>query len=310
MAEIASTLAPIALFTFKRPEHTRRTLEALARNPEFARSELHVFCDGSRRADEDSAVLATREVVRRWPHSAKTVHESPVNRGLAASIIDGVSRLCAAHGRVIVVEDDLVVAPVFLDFLNRALDRYADDARVMQISGHMFPVDLSGTDSDAVFLPFTTSWGWATWQRAWAQFDPFMQAFDQVAGDRALRRRFDLDNAYPYFAMLKKQKAREIDSWAIRWYLSVFMRDGIALYPQRSLVSNEGFDGSGTNCGVDGGSPDAGVAQMAQRLARFPDAAVSAAAFLNVKVLLRSQNTLWKRAGRRLRKQFWRAGVR
>lgn len=252
MAEITSPLAPIALFTFKRPEHTRRTLEALARNPEFDRSELHIFCDGSRRAGEDAAVLATREVVRQWDHPAKTVHESPVNRGLAASIIDGVSRLCAAHGRVIVVEDDLVVAPVFLDFLNRALDRYAEDVRVMQISGHMFPVDLSGIDSDAVFLPFTTSWGWATWQRAWAQFDPSMQAFQQLAGDRALRRRFDLDNAYPYFAMLKKQKAREIDSWAIRWYLSVFMRDGLTLFPTRSLVSNEGFDGTGTHGATNG----------------------------------------------------------
>ena len=250
--ERVSACAPIALFTFKRPEHTRRTLEALARNPEFAQSELHIFCDGSRRADEDAAVLATREVVRQWAHPAKTVHESPVNRGLAASIIDGVSRLCAAHGRVIVVEDDLVVAPVFLDFLNRGLDSYADDGRVMQISGHMFPVDLSGTDSDAVFLPFTTSWGWATWQRAWAQFDPAMQAFERLVGDRALRRRFDLDNAYPYFAMLKKQKAREIDSWAIRWYLSVFMRDGLVLYPRRTLIENVGFDGSGTHCADDG----------------------------------------------------------
>lgn len=242
-------LAPIALFTFKRPEHTRRTLEALARNPEFAVSPLHVFCDGPRRVDEEAAVHATREIVRGWPHAHKTVHEAPSNRGLAVSITDGVNRLCASHGRVIVVEDDLVVAPVFLDFLNRALDRYADEPRVMQVSGHMFPVDLPPGGADAVFLPFTTSWGWATWQRAWAQFDPHMHAFEQLKSDRLLRRRFDLEHAYPYFAMLKKQKDGQVDSWAIRWYLSVFSANGLVLYPRRSLVNNEGFDGSGTHCG-------------------------------------------------------------
>jgi hypothetical protein len=244
--------APIALFTFKRPEHTQRTLEALARNPEFALSELHIFCDGSRRPNEDAAVEATREIARNFPHPNKTLHEAPANRGLAASITEGVSRLCAEHGRVIVVEDDLVVAPVFLDFLNRGLVRYADDERVMQISGHMFPVELPPADSDAALLPFTTSWGWATWQRAWQYFDPTMRDFDAVAGDRAMRKRFDLGNAYPYFSMLKKQKSGQIDSWAIRWYLSVFMCEGLVLFPRRSLVNNEGFDGSGTHCADEG----------------------------------------------------------
>ena len=239
--------APIALFVFKRPDHTRRTLESLARNAEFERSALHVFCDGSRGPADDAAVDATRRLVRNWPHPNKTVHEAPANRGLAASVIAGVTALCDAHGRVIVVEDDLVVAPVFLDFLNRALDTYADDPRVMQVSGHMFPVELDAGGGDAVFLPFITSWGWATWQRAWSSFDPHMRDFSQLVADRAIRRRFDLENAYPYFAMLKKQKAGQIDSWAIRWYLSVFVAKGLTLYPRRSLVQNEGFDGSGTH---------------------------------------------------------------
>lgn len=301
---VPSKLAPIALFTFKRPEHTRRTLDALARNPEFAQSELHIFCDGSRRPDEDAAVQATREVARQFGHPRKTVHEAPANRGLAASIIDGVTRLCAAHGRVIVVEDDLAVAPVFLDFLNRSLDRYADDERVMQVSGHMFPVDLPAEGGDAVFLPFTTSWGWATWQRAWSHFDPAMQGFDRVAGDAVMRCRFDLDGAYPYFSMLKKQKAGQLDSWAIRWYLSVFLRNGLVLYPRRSLVNNEGFDGSGTNCGIDDIAQDRAAAEVAQALVALPQSQIDGAALAHVTALLRQQNSFWQRAGRRLRRQF------
>lgn len=297
-------LAPIALFTFKRPEHTRRTLEALARNPEFGNSPLHVFCDGSRRPEDDAAVLATREVVRNWAHDHKTIHKAPANRGLAASIIDGVGRLCASHGRVIVVEDDLVVAPVFLDFLNRALDRYAQEPRVMQVSGHMFAVDLPPGGPDAVFMPFTTSWGWATWQRAWSKFDAEMHAFERLQADRALRRRFDLGHAYPYFEMLKKQKAGQIDSWAIRWYLSVFMADGLVLYPRRSLVNNEGFDGSGTNCDALTGTNDREVLTAAARIERLPDSAADLQVFELVSDFLRAQNTVLQRAKRYLQRRF------
>jgi hypothetical protein len=294
------SLAPIALFTFKRPKHTLRTLEALACNPEFTNSPLHVFCDGARRPDEESAVLETRQLVRAWPHPHKTIHESPGNRGLAASIIEGVSRLCDSHGRVIVVEDDLVVSPVFLDFLNRALDHYVDEPRVMQLSGHMFAVDFPPGTPEAVFLPFTTSWGWATWQRAWSQFDPDMRAFYPLRADRAMRRRFDLDNAYPYFEMLQKQRAGEIDSWAIRWYLSVFTAGGIVLYPRDSLVSNDGFDGSGTNCDALTGKSDRTPVSVERKAGELPKPEVNGDAFDLVAALLRSQNTLLQRATRYL----------
>lgn len=293
-------LAPIALFAFKRPDHTRRALESLARNPEFGLSPLHVFCDGARRSDEQAEVQATRSVVQAFEHSNKTVHQADVNRGLAASIIDGVSQLCALHGKVIVVEDDLVVAPVFLDFLNRALDRYTDAPNVMQVSAHMFPIELQAGADDAVFMPFITSWGWATWQRAWQQFDPAAQAFARLADDRAMRRRFDLGNRYPYFRMLKKQRAGEIDSWAIRWYLSVFMRDGLVLYPRRSLVSNEGFDGTGTHCGTDGELNDKSAVDADRRLMALPPTQVNTAAFAQVSEFLRAQSTVWQRARRHL----------
>lgn len=297
-------LAPVALFAYRRPEHTRRALASLARNPEFAHSPLHIFCDGARRADEQAAVDATRAVARVWPHPAKVLHEAPVNRGLAASIVGGVGELCAAHGRVIAVEDDLVVAPVFLDYMNRALERYADSEQVMQVSGHMFPLELPESCAGAVFLPFTTSWGWATWQRAWAHFDPSMTGFDRLAGSVLLRRRFDLDNSYPYFSMLRKQRAGKIDSWGIRWYLSVFVRDGLVLYPRCSLVSNEGFDGSGTHCGVGSEWTDAAARAVGTAYQHLPLARIDDEAYTHVKRLLRSQNGVVQRAARRIGRIF------
>lgn len=239
--------APIALFTFKRPEHTRRTLESLAQNPEFVESPVFIYCDGARNAAESVQVEETRKLVRDWPHPNKTIVERDRNWGLAKSVIEGVTQLCSEYGRVIVVEDDLVVSPVLLNYLNAALDRYADEPKVMQVSAHMFPVEIE-SDCDAVMLPFTTSWGWATWSRAWKCFDPAMTGYENLRSKRALRWQFDMDGSYPSFRMLKQQKYGKIHSWAIRWYLSVFTAKGLVLFPKQTLVRNEGFDGSGTNC--------------------------------------------------------------
>jgi hypothetical protein len=241
--------APIAVFAFRRPEHTLRTLQALAVNPEFEHSTLHVFCDGPRRAADEAAVEETRRVVRAFAHPNKTIVSATANQGLAESIIAGVAALCEQYGRVVVVEDDLLVAPTFLSYMNRALNRYADEPQIMQISGHMFPVDLA-ISVGSVLLPFTTSWGWATWSRAWQLFDASASGARIIEGSVKERVRFDLDGSYPYFRMLQHQLAGQVDSWAIRWYLSVYLRSGLTLFPRASLVENIGFDGSGTHCDV------------------------------------------------------------
>lgn len=262
-------LAPIALFAYNRPAHFLQTVEALQRNGLAAASPLHVFSDGPRTREAEAAVAEVRAVARTIDGFASvSVHEREHNSGLANSIIAGVTNLCDDHGRVIVVEDDLLVAPHFLEYVNEALDRYRDEQRVMQISGYMFPVDMEA-ETDALFLPFTTSWGWATWARAWREFDPQMRAFERLMADRRLRDEFNLEGAYDYFDLLRRQQQGQVDSWAIRWYLSVFMRRGLTLYPARSLVENIGFDGSGTHCS------DADIAQAGivadYRIQRFPE---------------------------------------
>lgn len=176
-----------------------------------------------------------------------TIIERATNMGLAASIIDGVTRLSAEHGQVIVLEDDLVTSPHFLSYMNDGLTRYEKDERVMQIAGYMFLVKLAIED-DALFLPFISSWGWATWQRAWRHFDPHAKNYQRLVNDVGLQRQFDLSSHYKYFKMLRAQQRGKIDSWAIRWYLSVFFCKGLVLYPRKTLVHNLGVDGSGVNC--------------------------------------------------------------
>lgn len=239
--------APIALFVFRRPEKTRATLASLARCRGIENTDLYIFCDGPRGTRDDQAVADVRAIVEAFDHSRKTLVISTENQGLARSIIAGVTRLCDQYGRVIVVEDDLTVSPAFLDYMNTGLETFADDPRVMQISGFAFARSNASPNSKARFLPVTTSWGWATWERSWHDFDPDPRDTDALRSNYALRSRFDLGGLFAYYDMLQRQEAGRIDSWAIRWYWSVFRRDGLVLYPPISLVRNDGLDSSGTH---------------------------------------------------------------
>jgi len=261
------TYAPIALFVYNRPEHTKQTIASLQQNLLASQSDLFIFSDAPKKPDAAEAVDEVRRYIKSIDgFNMITIVERDINWGLANSIIDGVTRLCKDFGRVIVLEDDLVVARDFLQYMNDALMLYSDEPRVMQISGYMFPVEIR-IDEDALFLPFTTSWGWATWHRAWEKFDPEANGYLQLKSDRRKRKAFDLDNSYPYFKMLEMQRMALIDSWAIRWNLSVFMQHALVLFPKESLVNNNGFDGSGIHCRENAGFA---VEELVFRVEKFP----------------------------------------
>ena len=238
-------LAPIVIFAFTRPTHTRRTLEPLALNHEFAASPLFIYCDGARNEVEALQVKDVRQLVHDWPHPNKTIIKRDWNWGLANSIIDGVTRQCNAHGRVIVLEDDMVVSEHFLNYMNAALLKYQDDDRVISIHGYSFPIaDLP----EVYFIKGASCWGWATWKRGWDLFEPDGRKLHDELLKRKLIHRFNIHGAYPYERMLLDQINGRIDSWAVRWYAAALIQDKLTLHPGCSLVSNIGLDGTGTNC--------------------------------------------------------------
>lgn len=214
------------------------------------KANFFVFSDGARTEDDREDV----ELVRSYIHTIegfKTVHriERDRNYGLAANIIDGVTDIVNRYGRVIVLEDDLVTAPGFLQFMNDALDTYADEPRV----GHIQAYDFTQNPRlpETFLIKFTGSWGWATWQRAWQHFNPDGQYLLNELHRRHLTRRFDFNGKYGFTRMLRRQVEGKNNSWAIRWNASLFLQDILSLNVGRSLVQNEGFDGSGTHCGAD-----------------------------------------------------------
>jgi len=189
---IAKPLAPVVIFAHRRPEHLRRTLASLMRCPGFEESPIIVYGDGPRRNDEREHVATTRRVAREMLGSRAEYHFRDANLGLDPSVICGVTEVVERFGRVIVIEDDLELAPGFLTYMNAALDRYAGESSVYQVSGYQIDVPEFAQRDGAMFLPFIVPWGWATWRRAWDQFDPLASGWTRLLTDKTMRRRFNV----------------------------------------------------------------------------------------------------------------------
>ena len=210
--------APILLFVYNRPAHTRNIVESLLANSLAGQSELFIFSDEAK--DENSRIIA------------------------------GVSEIIETYEKVIVLEDDLIVAPFFLKFMNDALTVYQNEPKV----GHIQACDFTQAAGlpDTFLIKWTGSWGWATWKRAWKHFNPDGKALLAELERRKLTYTFDFNGKYGYTRMLRRQTEGKNNSWAIRWNASLFLDDILSLNVGKSLVQNNGFDGSGTNCGGGG----------------------------------------------------------
>lgn len=241
--------APVALFVHRRADHTREVVRSLQANAEAPRTRLYVFADGARRASDDAGVAEVRSYARSISGFASvTVVERDRNLGLAASIIAGVTAVLEDHEAVIVLEDDTVVGPYFLRFMNDGLACYRDDDLVASIHAYVYPVGVELPET--FFLRGADCWGWATWRRAWRHFDADGAALLRRLQDSGEVHVWDHDGTSGLLEMLEGQVAGDVDSWAVRWTASTFLDGMYTLYPGRSLVHNIGNDGSGRHGGL------------------------------------------------------------
>jgi hypothetical protein len=217
-------------------------------NPLANESDIIIYSDSARTANHNKAVNEVRSYLSELTgfRSIKVIHRDK-NFGLAESIIQGVTEVLQQSEKVIVLEDDMVVSPYFLEYMNEALEQFVDDDRVISVHGYVYPVDIELPE--AFFLPGADCWGWATWRRGWALFNSDGQYLLDELVRRHLIQEFDYNGAYPFLSMLKDQIKGANDSWAIRWHASAFLAGKLTLYPGRSLVHNIGTDSSGTHCG-------------------------------------------------------------
>ncbi len=239
--------APIVLFAYNRLTHLRETIASLQCNELASESELTVYCDGPARPEHAAACQVVQDFARRidgFRHVEVIARDR--NLGLARSIITGVSAMVSRHGRVIVLEDDLVTSPYFLRFMNDGIDAYETCEAVVSVHG--YAPRLKRPLGRPFFLRGADCWGWATWTTGWACFDPDAQFLLDALLARGLDHAFDFQGSYPFTDLLRRQIAGQVDSWAIRWYASAFLRGKLTLHPHVSVVRNIGLDGSGTHC--------------------------------------------------------------
>ena len=245
-------LTPIVLFVYNRPWHTAQVLNALNENIYADDSILYIYADGPK-VGANNEILNNINIVRDIIKSKQwckeiVIRESNINHGLANSIISGVSDVVSEHGKVIVLEDDLVTSKYFLKYMNEALMLYENEDEVISIMGYLHPV--IGSVPETFFLKGADCWGWATWKRGWDLFERDGLKLLKNLKNKRLCRQFDFDGAYPYVDMLLDQINKKNDSWAIRWKAAAFIHNKLSLYPGTSLVKNIGHDGSGLHCDI------------------------------------------------------------
>lgn len=243
--------APIALFAYNRPLHTKHTVDALLRNPLSRESDLFIFSDAAKNASADSDVAEVRNYVRKINgFRSVSVIERDKNFGLARSIIDGVSELCEKYGKVIVLEDDVVVTPGFLTFMNQSLERYRCESSVWHISGWNYPINPEGLP-EVFFWRMMNCWGWATWSDRWKAFEKNpAELIWRHSRDKEWIHRFDIDGTTGSWSQVVANFEGRLNTWAIFWAATIFERGGLCLNPTTSFVKNIGHDGSGVNCGI------------------------------------------------------------
>lgn len=260
--------APIALFTYNRADHTKQAVESLQKNEEAKYSDLIIFSDGPKNEKAKKGVEENRIFIRSLrdvndnanlnisdnsPSLSRegrevffksvTIIEREKNWGLANSLIAGITEIVNKYGRVIVVEDDLLLSPFFLKFMNDALEKYDEDERVASISAFLNPVE--GEVPNTFFLRYFACWGWATWKRGWDIL---------INDDRVLLKRlrwkkndFNIGKSHNFYGILYCDKVGLNDSWAIRFYASQFLAGKLQLFPGKTMAIQTGTDGSGTH---------------------------------------------------------------
>lgn len=292
-------LAPIALFVYNRPEHTRRTLTYLKNNQLADESRLYIFSDAPKTKADAAKVDEVRQLIKQTEgfKSVKVI-ERKENLGLANSVIAGATQLVNEYGKVIVFEDDLLTSPCTLNYFNEALNKYVNDDKVMHIGAYMYPLKEAGSLPETFFYRAASSWGWATWDRAWKYFEPDVNKLI-AQFDTAKILRFSIEGNMNFWRQIQEFKSGKNNSWAIRWYASIFLRDGLTLNPAKSLIENIGNDGSG----IHSNNEDIYKVQMSkQPVTQFPEKATeNEPAYQAIKHFLKHRKgSLWQRGLRYL----------
>ena len=243
--------APVVMFVYNRADHFMKTYDALRKCEGAEQTDLFVFSDGARSEKDIEKVntvrTAVREQMEQTPFQNMKVIESPVNRGLAASVIDGVTKVLEEYGKVIVVEDDCVPSPYFLKFMNQCLNYYELDLEIGSIAGFTPAMRFPEGYKEDIFLAYRScSWGWATWKNRWNSVDWELKDMKDFYKNPKLIQKLN-SNGNDRFMRLYRQTKGNGSSWSVRFGAHLVKKNQLTVYPRYSYILNIGCDESGVH---------------------------------------------------------------
>jgi hypothetical protein len=248
-AKQENELAPICLFLYNRPNHTRKTLNQLQKAKHSSLSKLYIFCDGPK-ASATPEEIEKIQKVHNIAHEISGFQEVRIvkqtsNLGLGKSIIKGVTQVLSQFENVIIIEDDHLVHEDFLIYMNFYLQNYKEDKRIMHIGAFARNSYLQFFLPRVYLTRYMDCWGWATWSDKWAMLKLDYKLFDEYF---SIKHNRDLYNfkKLDHHTYLDKNKD-EINTWAVFWHATIAIYNGLCIMPKYSYVKNIGNDGSGSN---------------------------------------------------------------
>lgn len=243
------SFAPVIMFVYNRADHFETTFAALSKCPECCETDLFIFADGAKNEEGRAKVEECRNAVKNADYSgfrSVKITESEKNRGLAASIIDGVTKVINQYGFAIVVEDDCQPSPFFLSFMNNSLDVFKTDRRIGAIAGYAPPIEFPEYYKADVFTAYRScSWGWATWADRWQNVDWELKDFGDFCRSRSLRKKLNSNGADRFLRLYRQVGGGT--SWSVRFGAHLVKNDMLTVYPRYSYISNIGCDSTGVH---------------------------------------------------------------
>ncbi|WP_324024136.1 glycosyltransferase [Maribacter sp. BPC-D8] len=243
-------ISPVLLFSYNRLNELKATVNNLKSAKLANETILYLFSDGPRSFKDSESVEQVRDFLKSIDGFKKVIYKfSESNKGLASSILDGVSEVLETHNTVIVLEDDLLVSSNFLEYMNKALNYYEHNENISSICGFNNTISVRKSKEypyDMFFAKRSSSWGWGTWKKKWIGIDWEVKDFSEFSQNKPEIKEFNSWGSDMY-SMLKRQQNGEVDSWAIRYSYHQHKNKLWSVFPLVSKVKNIGFNDNATN---------------------------------------------------------------
>lgn len=245
-------MTPVIIILYNRPKHSLELLNSISKANNSNKHKFYIFCDGPKNINDQKKIIEIKKILKRFKKKLNLkINFRKKNLGLQNNIVKSISSVLKKDNKVIILEDDLILNPNFFLFMEAALNKYKNSNKVLQISGYSYPIL---NNNSHYFLPLTSCWGWGITKKNWNEFLNFYKNYHFLESEyllikksKNLKNSFNFNDSYNYFAMLENFFKKKINSWGIIFYLYLFIENKISLFPNNSLIKNNGFDGTGNH---------------------------------------------------------------